>query len=87
MPCVAGIVDLTMSMVGDVSRSRRNIWPNGVQTNEDMKRFARLIVGPTASLEDYSQSRLPEDRDDIFLFVSRGGCEQGTRLAELANCP
>ena len=86
MPCVAGIVDLTMSMVGDVSQSRRNIWPNGVQTNEDMKRFARLIVGPTASLEDYSQSRLPEDREDIFLFVSRGGCEQGTRLAELANC-
>ena len=84
--CVAAIADLTVRMVGDLSWSRQNIWPNGVRTNEDMNRFARLIVGPTASLEDYSQSGLPEDREDIFLFVSRGGCEQGTRLAELANC-
>ena len=81
--CVAAIADLTVRMVGDLSWSRQNIWPNGVRTNDDMNRFARLIVGPTASLEDYSQSRLPEDREDIFLFVSRGGCEQGTRLAEV----
>ena len=38
------IADLTMSMAGDLSWSRQNLWPNGVRTNEDMNRFARLLA-------------------------------------------
>ena len=73
-------------MVVDGSLSSQNMWPHGVRTNEDMQRFSRLIVGEQACLEDYSQVRLPEDRSDIFLFVSRGGCAPGTVLAALADC-
>ena len=52
-----------------VSQSRDNMWPNGVRTRDDMTRFARLIVGPTASLKDASKAKLPEDCDDTFLVV------------------
>ena len=63
-----------------------HMWPNGVRTKEDMSRFGRLIVGPTAVLEDY-QARLPvADMQDTFLVVCRGGCAEGTLLANLANC-
>ena len=77
---------LSASMVVDGSLSSQNMWPHGVRTNEDMQRFSRLIVGEQACLEDYSQVRLPEDRSDIFLFVSRGGCAPGTSVADLADC-
>ena len=63
-----------------------NMWPNGVRTLDDMNRFGRLIVGPTASLENYSY-RLPvADMQDTFLVVSRGGCAPGTLLADLEKC-
>ena len=62
------------------------MWPNGVRTNEDTRRFARLIVGPRAELEDCSETRLPDDRHDSFLYVSRGGCGDGTPLAALRAC-
>ena len=65
---------------------RQNMWPHGVMTNHDMYLFARLIVGPRANLEDCSRSRLPGEGEDAFLYVSRGGCQQGTRFDELANC-
>ena len=77
--CVVGVSAISMSL------SRENMWPHGVRTRDDMERFARLIVGPTVSVEDASKAKLPEDCDDVFLLVSRGGCEQGTCLAELAN--
>ena len=64
-----------------VKHSCQSMWPNGVRTNEDMYRFARLIVGPQAELEDYSETRLPEHRHDTFLYVSRGGCGDGTPLS------
>ena len=62
---------------------RQNMWPEGVMTNHDMYLFARLMVGPQANLEDYSRSRLPGEGEEAFLYVSRGGCQQGTRLGEL----
>ena len=64
----------------------RNMWPHGVRTKDDMARFGKLIVGPAVRLEDYHH-RLPEvDMQDTFLIVSRGGCAEGTLLAELAKC-
>ena len=69
-----------------VKHSCQSMWPNGVRTNEDMYRFARLIVGPQALLEDYSETRLPEHRHDTFLYVSRGGCGDGMPLAALRAC-
>ena len=64
----------------------QNMWPNGVRTLDDMRKFGQLIVGPTASLENYCD-RLPvADMQDTFLVVSRGGCAQGTRLADLEIC-
>lgn len=77
--CVSNIIIVVVSMAGDM-------WPQGVRTPTDMTRFARLIVGPAASLENFGKLKLPEDREDTFLFVSRGGCERGTPLAELASC-
>ena len=72
-------------MVSESSLCGQNMWPKGVRTRKDMLCFARLIVGQEASVEDYG-ARLPMDMQDTFLFVSRGGCAQGTLLAELANC-
>ena len=64
----------------------QNMWPNGVRTLDDMRKFGQLIVGPTASLENYCD-RLPvADMQDTFLVVSRGGCAPGTRLADLEIC-
>ena len=64
----------------------QNMWPNGVRTLDDMTRFGQLIVGPTASLENY-YDRLPEaNMQDTFLVVSRGGCGPGTPLADLQVC-
>ena len=79
------VLQSAVSMVGESPLSGQNMWPKGVRTKEDMHRFARLIVGPEASLEDYGR-RLPGDMQDTFLLVSRDGCGQGTLLAELANC-
>ena len=63
----------------------QNMWPNGVRTLDDMRRFGQLIVGPTASLENYCH-RLPvADMQDTFLVVSRGGCAQGTRVVIRAH--
>ena len=63
-----------------------DMWPNGVRTSTDMTRFARLIVGPLADLVNVSNTKLPETMDDCFLYVSRGGCGPGTRLAPLESC-
>ena len=63
-----------------------DMWPKGVRTHSDMRRFAHLIAGRNAYVEDLSQSKLPEIRQDTFLYVCRGGCARGTPLGGLQNC-
>ena len=63
-----------------------NTWPKGVRTHSDMRCFSKLMLGPTAVVSDLSRSKLPEIRQDTFLYVCRGGCAAGTRLGDLANC-
>ena len=64
----------------------QNMWPDGVRTQQDMFRFGRMMLGEHADLQDYSNWRLPEARQDCFLFVSRGGCASGSSLGRLADC-
>ena len=63
-----------------------DMWPKGVRTHSDMRRFAHLIAGRNAYVEDLSKSKLPEIRQDTFLYVCRGGCAGGTPLGGLQNC-
>ena len=70
---------MPVSMTGDM-------WPKGVRTHSDMRRFAHLIAGRNAYVEDLSKSKLPEIRQDTFLYVCRGGCARGTPLGGLQNC-
>ena len=74
-------------LVGDtvtVVMPPENMWPSGVKSLEDMQRFSRMFLGDQV-IEDYGD-RMPETRPDCWLFVCRGGCKEGTPLAELADC-
>ena len=57
---------------------------HGVRTRDDMMRFSQMICGDHA-IFDY-KDRMPEDRSDCWLFVSRGACATGALLAGLADC-
>ena len=61
------------------------MWPHGVKSEEDMRRFCVLMVGDKADLQNY-RHRMPAAKDDSWLYFSRGGCADDTALAPLQAC-
>ena len=62
-----------------------DLWPHGVASKSDMKKFTVMMCGQGSEVIDYS-SRLPFPSADSFFFFVPGGCAEGTPLAHLQPC-
>ncbi len=62
-----------------------DLWPHGVASKSDMKKFTVMMCGQGREVIDYS-SRLPFLSADSFFFFVPGGCAEGTPLANLQPC-
>ena len=52
-----------------------DLWPHGVASKSDMKKFTVMMCGQGSEVIDYS-SRLPFPSADSFFFFVPGGCAE-----------
>ena len=62
----------------------KSSWPTGVTSLSDAEKFAKLICGPHAKIENYA-SRLPHRTTKSFLLFIPGGCNEKP-VSEIERC-